>query len=215
VRSIFSDDALRFIEIFTGLSLWQLGLSNNDGRRSMSIKMLDPVQEPADVRHPLAPRLATLNGKVLGLYNNNKLNAERLLEMISEELAQDYTFVVELGQYNASDLMKDHEWGNVGACDAIILANGDCGACSSSGIANAIALEKRGIPTLLITTPPFVDAVRTMARLSGMQAMGWAVVSHPIGSAKEEELRIKAREAARQFREIIMAEQAAAKTQAA
>jgi hypothetical protein len=174
------------------------------GEKAMSIKMLDPVQEPVDALHALAPRLASMAGKVLGLYNNSKLNSVRLLEMIADDLAQDSSFTIQLGRYNASDIMKPDEWGDVDACDAVILANGDCGACSSSGIANAIALEKRGIPTLLITTPPFVDAVATMARLSGMDAMGWAVVDHPIGSAEEDELRIKAREAARQFRALIL-----------
>lgn len=176
----------------------------------MSIKMLDPVQEPVDTRHALAPRLGSLEGKVLGLYNNAKLNSVRLLEMIAEELAQDAAFTIQRGRYNASDLMKADEWGAVDACDAVILANGDCGACSSSGIANAIALEKRGIPALLITTPPFVDAVTTMARVSGMDAMVWAVVSHPIGSAEEDELREKAREAARLFREVIVTQQPSA-----
>lgn len=176
----------------------------------MPIQMLDPVQGPADVRHTLAPRLATLGGKVLGLYNNSKLNSVRLLELIAEDLAAEYRFTVKLGQYSASNLMQDDEWGDVDGCDAVILANGDCGACSSSGIANAIALEKRGIPALLITTPPFVDAVGTMARHNGMDEMGWAVVSHPIGSVKEDELRIRARDAARQFREVILAPDAAA-----
>lgn len=181
----------------------------------MPIQMLDPVQEPAEARHPLAPRLDNLDGKVLGLYNNNKLNSVRLLEMIAEELAQDGAFTIQIGRYNASDRMKDDEWHDVEKCDAIILANGDCGACSSSGIANAIALEKRGVPSLLITTPPFVDAVTTMARLSGIEGMGWAVVSHPIGSALEDDLRIKAREAADQFRTVIMARDAAATAKAA
>jgi hypothetical protein len=183
----------------------------------MPIQMLDPVQEPVDTRHGLAPRLATLNGKVLGLYNNNKLNSVRLLEMIAEELARDFAFSVRVGRYHSFKLMEGDEWSaaDVDACDAVILANGDCGACSSSGIANAVALEKRGVPALLISTPPFFDAVRTMAEVSGMAGIGWAVVDHPIGSLEEDELRERARVAARQFKEMILADETAASRAAA
>jgi hypothetical protein len=171
----------------------------------MTIRMLDPVQEPVDEVHGLAPRLATLDGKVLGLYANLKLNAVRLMELIAEDLAKDYSFTVKTGEYFAYRLMGEHEWGDVDACDAVILANGDCGACSSSGIANAVDLEKKGIPCFLVSTPPFLDAVTTMASVSGMAAIKWGVVEHPIGSVGEDELRERAKVAAAQFREIILA----------
>ena len=181
----------------------------------MTIRMLDPVQEPVAEAHRLAPRLATLDGKVLGLYANLKLNAVRLMELIAEDLAQDYDFTVKTGEYFAFRLMEEHEWGDVAACDAVILANGDCGACSSSGIANAIDLEKRGIPCFLVSTPPFADAVKTMAAVSGMSEIAWGVVDHPIGSVGEAELRERAKVAARQFRAIVLAPEAQAHNRAA
>ncbi len=101
-------------------------------------------------------------------------------------------------------LMADDQWRNVDSCDVVILANGDCGACSSSGIANAVALERRGIPAFLISTPPFAEAVGTMARLSGMADIEWAIVDHPIGSADEAGLRARARSAAAQFRSAML-----------
>lgn len=170
----------------------------------MAVQMLDPVQEPVDVTHDLAPRLATLDGKVVGLYSNDKLNSARIMELIAEDLSRDYRFSTRKGHYFAFRLTEDHEWGDVDKCDAVILANGDCGACSSSGIANAIHLEKRGIPTMLVSTPPFVDAIRTMSRLNGMPDIRTAVIDHPIGSVEEAELRERASVAARQFREIIL-----------
>ena len=174
----------------------------------MAVKMLDPVQEPTGDLHEPAPRLATLNGKVLGLYNNAKLNSVRLMELIAEDLSRDFSFTTRSGYYYAFRLTEDSEWGDVDKCDAVILANGDCGACSSSGIANAIHLEKRGIPTMLVATPPFVDAIRTMAGLNGMAAIRHAIVDHPIGSVEEAELRERARVAAQQFRQIILAQEA-------
>jgi hypothetical protein len=171
---------------------------------AMRLEILDPVQEPVAAAFHPAPRLATLNGKVLGLYSNNKLNSVRLLEMIAEELAKDYDFATSPGTYPAFRLMGKNEWSGIAGCDAVILANGDCGACSSSGIANAIDVEKRGIPCLLVSTPPFFDAVGIMAQVCGMSDARWAIVEHPIGSIEEESLRERAMSAAQQFREIIL-----------
>lgn len=173
--------------------------------------VLDPTQKPlgddASAGLPLAARLDTLDGKTIGLWNNQKLNAEKLLELIREELEERFSFEVVRGIYDPGRLMAEDEWGEADKCDAIILANGDCGACSTSGIANAIELEKRGIPAALISTIPFMDAVTTSTRLGGMPTIEWAIVDHPIGSLDDEELRQRARVAAEQVPGLLIASQ--------
>lgn len=179
----------------------------------MTITVLDPVQDALSMdlssSLPLSPRLDTLQGKVLGLWNNDKLNAAKLLELIRIELEKRWSFEVVRGVYDPGNLMPADGWGDVGKCDAVILANGDCGACSTSGIVNAIELEKRGIPTLLVSTPPFTEAVRTSAELRGMPAIRWAVVDHPVASLDEDELRERAIAAAKQFPDLILSPAAA------
>lgn len=179
------------------------------GECVMTITVLDPVEvslaEDAAAGLQPAPRLDTLNGKTLGLWSNEKLNATRLLEMIRSELERRWSFEVVRGVYDPGNLMPEDGWGEVDQCDAVILANGDCGACSTSGIVNAIELEKRGIPTLLVATPPFTEAVKTSAALRGMPAIRWAIVEHPVASLGEGELRERAVAAARQFPELILA----------
>jgi hypothetical protein len=174
----------------------------------MPITVLNPTQAPLaeDLASgtPPSPRLDTFDGKTIGLWNNAKLNAALLLEMIREELEKDYSFEVVRGVYDPGNLMPDDGWGEIDRCDAVIMANGDCGACSTSGIVNAIELEKRGIPALLVTTPPFLDAVRTSASLRGMPAIRWAVVDHPIASLMQDELRERAITAARQAPGILL-----------
>ena len=174
----------------------------------MTVQFFDPVQESEEADHSLAPRLGTLDGKVLGIYNNNKLNAALIVEMIAEELARDFHFSIRRGEYLAYTEMEEGAWGEALNCDAVILANGDCGSCSSSGIANAIDLERRGVPAFLVSTPPFLDVVRTMVKIKGMPQIRWGVVEHPLVSLKEDALRERARDAARQFREIILSGQA-------
>jgi len=173
----------------------------------MTLIVLDPVQAPlADQAAALspAPRLATLTGKTLGLWNNQKLNAAKLLELMRIELERHFVFDVVRGIYDPGNLMAADGWGPVDQCDVVILANGDCGACSTSGIVNAIELEKRGIPTLLVSTPPFTEAVKTSAKLRGMATIRWAIVDHPVGSLGEAELHTRAVAAAAQFHELML-----------
>ena len=175
----------------------------------MPITVLDPVQEAlaldeSECLTP-SPRIDTLNGKALGLWNNDKTNARELLEMIREELEKHYSFTVVRGVYDSGNLMPEDGWGEIDKCDLVIMANGDCGACSTSGIVNAIELEKRGIPAMLVATPPFTEAVKTSASLRGMPAIKWAIVDHPVASLMADGLRLRAVEAVRQFPALMLA----------
>jgi hypothetical protein len=170
----------------------------------MSITVLDPTQKPSGGSGTLAPRLATLNGKTLGLYNNSKPNAEKLLEMMGAELAREFSFKVVRGSYDPCNIVPVEAWNDLAACDAIILANGDCGACSTSGIGNVIAHERRGIPTIIVATTPFAPAVQMTAKLSGMPDAQYAVIEHPLASLGEDELRERALAAVQQFRELVL-----------
>jgi hypothetical protein len=64
-------------------------------------------------------------------------------------------------------------------------------------------LEKRNIPAMLISTGPFTDACKSMARIGGIPDMKWAIVQHPLGSTTDDELRERARSAVDQFVSIV------------
>lgn len=173
----------------------------------MTDTVLNPVQEPVSRKvpeQPRAPRLSTLDGKVLGLRSNRTLNADKVLELVLAQLQRTSSFSVIRGSYNGSTIMAPAAWDIAADCDAVFLATGDCGSCSTSGLGNAIELEKRGIPALLISTAPFFEALRTTATMRGMPTIGWAVVDHPIGALSDDELAGRALSAAGQFREIIL-----------
>jgi len=55
-------------------------------------------------------------------------------------------------------------------------------------------LEKAGVPTVAVITSAFEDAAALMARVCGLPGYGFALVPHPISSAKDEELADKARQ---------------------
>jgi hypothetical protein len=90
------------------------------------LRLLDPTTESTTEQSGIAPRLETLDGIVLGIYNNHKHNSVELLEMVAEEVGKHFQLKdVVRGQYHVAHLMKTDEWKDIERCDAIVLANGD------------------------------------------------------------------------------------------
>ncbi len=90
------------------------------------LQVLEPVSEAVIEPGKLTARLGSLDGKVVGLYSNNKLNATKLLDMVGTLLSERFDLEsIVRGNYNASRLMRREEWKDIERCDAIILANGD------------------------------------------------------------------------------------------
>ena len=90
------------------------------------LRVLDPVEESSADVVAMAPRLETLDGKVVGLYANMKLRSVELLDLVQEELEQRVRLAgVVRGQYNVGRVMRPEEWIDTEKCDAIILTHGD------------------------------------------------------------------------------------------
>ena len=85
----------------------------------MSITILDPTVSVTVEPTKLARRLDSLDGATIGLFDNTKLNAVRLLDLVGEQLTTRYNvkgFV--RGQYHISRGMKPEEWVGIKDCDA-------------------------------------------------------------------------------------------------
>ncbi len=53
-------------------------------------------------------------------------------------------------------------------------------------------LEKRGVPTVVVCTDPFINTAKAMAAVCGIPDYQFVIVRHPVGSNTPEELRAKA-----------------------
>ncbi|MCE2391296.1 MAG: hypothetical protein J4G09_07400 [Proteobacteria bacterium] len=94
--------------------------------RSPSLSVLNPLAESRAESARPAPRLSGLEGRTVGLYSNGKLNADRLLDLVEEELRGRHRLAgVVRGRYQGMRLMKPEEWRDVSRCDAILLTHGD------------------------------------------------------------------------------------------
>ena len=71
---------------------------------------------------------------------------------------------------------------------------------------DGITLEKRGIPTVVICTEPFVTSADAMATLGGVPDYPYVVVPHPLGSRTMEQLREIAAKASPDVLSILLAQ---------
>jgi len=90
------------------------------------MKLVDPVVRPTKVPVDLAPRLDSLEGKTVGLWSNQKLNAGELLACVEAELRSRHR----IAAVDLPPLARPHDPGRgVGAVhdpgDAVILTHGD------------------------------------------------------------------------------------------
>lgn len=90
--------------------------------------VLDPTIAPTPTPTTLAPRLTDLNGKVVGLLDNSKMNSDRFLEHTVAILGEKYRFAAVLRKRKPSasklappEIMEEF----VEKCDLVITAVGD------------------------------------------------------------------------------------------
>jgi hypothetical protein len=91
------------------------------------LRILDPTVGPDRAESALAPRVPALDGKVLGLLANGKVNAERLLHLVREGLEARYSLrdVVTVTKSSATRVAAPEVLEALSRCDAVVTAIGD------------------------------------------------------------------------------------------
>src|SRR5579859_5173433 len=155
--------------------LFAVKLSGSDMLTSTGGRRLAFVYDPRGARDavvaPMASRPKILKGLRLGILDNSKWNANKLLRGAAAALERSIGF----GQakyYVKHSFSKDAAPELIAEiaenCDIVLTAIGDCGSCTSCCIRDAIALEKRGIPTAVVVTMEFVRETELQQRALGM-----------------------------------------------
>ena len=60
---------------------------------------------------------------------------------------------------------------------------------------DAVALERKGIPSVVLVTKPFNSQAKAMANLLGLPGYEYAVIGHPMGSLTDEQVLGRSKEA--------------------
>ena len=144
---------------------------------------------------PIAPRRQLLDGLRLGILDNSKWNANKLLRGAAAALGGDITFgavnfYVKKHGFSADapvELIEEIVRNN----DIALTAIGDCGSCCSCCIRDAVALERLGVATAAVITTEFFAETRLTRVAIGMPDLRPVVIDHPVSSITDEEIKAR------------------------
>jgi hypothetical protein len=163
-----------------------------DSPNLAGFEIFDPRGVVEIDERPGADRKAALSGLRLGILDNSKWNANKLLRGAAAALSEDIDFAA------VNYYVKTHGFSNdapgeliekiAQENDVVLTAIGDCGSCCSCCIRDAVALEDKGVPTAPIITTEFVNETRLTRTAIGMPALRPVVIDHPVSSITQEEV---------------------------
>ncbi len=164
-----------------------------DTPKSHGFEIFDPCGVVAIESRPLATRKNTLDGLRLGILDNSKWNANKLLRGSADALKQEIDFAT-VNYYVkthgfSSDAPEELIEQIAAENDIVLTAIGDCGSCCSCCIRDSVALEDRGIPAAPIITQEFVNETRLTRVAVGMPDLRPVVIDHPVSSITQEEVQ--------------------------
>jgi len=162
--------------------------------KSSSVLLFDPCGFVDLTITPRAPRKINLNGLRLGVLDNSKWNANKLLRGASAALGENIRFAAvnyyvkhSFSKDAAPELIKQIAQEN----DIVLTAIGDCGSCCSCCVRDAIELEKLGVPSAAIITTEFVRETELIRQVLGMPNFEAIVIDHPVSSITEDEMNAR------------------------
>ena len=154
--------------------------------------IFNPCGEVSKNTRPLSTRKNNLSGQRLGILDNSKWNANKILRESASALSQDikfskvnyyvkkYGFSTDATTEMIEEIVNDN--------DIVLTAIGDCGSCCSSCIRDAVALEDRGIPAAPVITTEFVNETKLTRVAIGMPDLKPVVIDHPVSSITNDEV---------------------------
>lgn len=152
----------------------------------------DPRGILQDTSAPTAPRVAGLSGLRLGILDNSKWNANKLLRGATAALQAEFPLAAvnyyvkhSFSKDAAPELIEQIAQEN----DIVLTAIGDCGSCCSCCVRDGIALERLGVPSAVIITTEFLRETQLTRRAIGMPDLQPVVISHPVSSITDAEVK--------------------------
>jgi hypothetical protein len=140
---------------------------------------------------PLAARRTRLEGLRLGILDNSKWNANKLLRGAAAALSEDIKFAA-VNYYVKQSFSKDAAPELIEQIarenDVVLTAIGDCGSCCSCCIRDSVALEKLGVASAAVITTEFVRETQLTRRALGMPDFEPVVIDHPVSSITQDEI---------------------------
>jgi hypothetical protein len=161
------------------------------------VPVFDPRGRVNAAVTPVAARPRELEGRRLGILDNSKWNANKLLRGAAAALGEDVRFAA-VSYYVKASFSKDAAPELIEKIaaenDLVLTAIGDCGSCTSACVRDAIQLERRGVPTAVIITTEFVRETELTRAALGMPGLVPVVIDHPLSSLAADEIAARVRQ---------------------
>jgi hypothetical protein len=173
--------------------------------KTESVRVYDPRGVIKSENVPTSQRKKNLGGLRLGILDNSKWNANKLLRSAAAALKEDIEFA-EVNYYVKHSFSKDAAPELIERMaaenDIVLTAIGDCGSCCSACVRDSIALEKLGIPSAVIITTEFVRETELTRQALGMQTLEPVVINHPVSSITQDEVAQRVAQIKAQAQEV-------------
>ncbi len=154
----------------------------------MPLDLLEPTV--ADRPPPIAgaQRLTSMHGKRLGFVDNSKCNADLFVRRLCKQFGDRFAAVPGpiVRKLAPKDRLSEADLSRLSQCDAVILCFGDCGTSTSINVADAVEIERRGIPTANVFSTAFAEAARKQAEGRGLHDLPLVKIPHPMHTAPQK-----------------------------
>lgn len=172
--------------------------------KAVETEKLDESRQKAEDYHigqvRMNPHPASLEGKTVVLRWNGKFNGDILLNNLAGLLSENMkgVKVVKMWEEEPSTAMTSYNQHNtelfsekIAALkpDLVIASSADGDRCSAWLTIDQLNLEKKGIPTVTITTTVFESAISSVMKEQGISGMAVVAVEHPIAGRNAEDTR--------------------------
>jgi len=164
----------------------------------MALRVYRPDSVPAPAPQRRAPAPAELAGLRVAVVDNGKPNAGVVMAGLAEALAERArtrtTVVTKKGPAGLSanaaiPCAPDIVERVVAGADLVITGSADCGSCTAYSVYDAIEFERRGLPSVVVTTEKFAPIATSMAVHFGLPETRILVLPHPFGGTPADTLR--------------------------
>jgi hypothetical protein len=175
----------------------------------MSIEYLLPTSAPRTCRRYELALDSTRAPRRIGLLANGFPDADKYLEKQAKALARIWPSAEFRIEKKAN-----HEQLNIGiqepllsemanACDAVVIAWGHCGSCTSGVARDAIAFAERGVPSVMLICEVFWDYSDWIGTSLGMSGLARVKLPFPIsGTGDNNQIECAERSAAEIVRSL-------------
>src|SRR5580700_10949843 len=152
----------------------------------MAIQLLEPTVTDQSPSIAAARRLSEVRGKRLGFVDNSKCNADFFIQRVSAQLTDRFAVVRGplIRKAAPKDRLAEADLANLAQCDAVVQCFGDCGTSTSISVADAVEIERRGIPSVTVFSTAFASAARKQAGGRGMAELPLVQIPHPMHTAQ-------------------------------